>query len=123
MYCLVSSLFLTRGVSVRVCTCVNTHTRIHSAHRVLNVSPGVGTRHLEGQENPKGLNLGKYPFVYVYKVHMCIYMLGGRMRSRIKKILQHIYLPKNQNKSSECKTENSNRMTMIAFIITLGEIM
>jgi len=36
------------------------------------VSPGVGTRHLEGPKNPDGLNLGKCVFVYVYKVHMCI---------------------------------------------------
>jgi hypothetical protein len=28
-----------------------------------------------------GLNLGIYVFVYVYKVHMCVYMLGGGMRS------------------------------------------
>jgi len=37
------------------------------------VSPGVGMRHLEGD----GLNLGIYVFVYVYKVHKCMYMLGG----------------------------------------------
>jgi len=38
-------------------------------------------RHLEGPTNPDGLNLGIYIFVYVYKVHMCMYMLGGGMRS------------------------------------------
>jgi len=46
-----------------------------------DVSPGVGMRHLEGPKNPDGLNLGIHIFVYVYKVHMCMYMLGGGMRS------------------------------------------
>ena len=78
--CYVSSLFLTRvGVYVSVCGCIRTHT--HTAHQVLNVSLGVGTRHLEGPKNPDGLNLGKYVFLYVYEVHVCTYMLGGGMRS------------------------------------------
>ena len=34
-------------------------------------------RHLEGPKNPDGLNLEIHIFVYVYKVHMCIYMLRG----------------------------------------------
>jgi len=38
-------------------------------------------RHLEGPKNPDGLNLDIHIFVYVYKVHMCIYMLRGGMRS------------------------------------------
>ena len=38
-------------------------------------------RHLEGSKNPDGLNLGIHIFVYVYKVHMCMYMLEGGMRS------------------------------------------
>ena len=46
-----------------------------------DVSPGVGIRHLEGPKNPDGLNLGIHIFVYVYKVHMCIYILRGVMRS------------------------------------------
>ena len=45
-----------------------------------DVSPGVGMRHLEGPKNPDEQNLGIYVFVYVYKVHMCIHILGGRMR-------------------------------------------
>jgi len=49
---------------------VNTHT-LHMGY--LDVGPGVGTRHLQGPKNPDGLNLGIYVFVYVYKVHMCIY--------------------------------------------------
>jgi len=44
-------------------------------------SPEVGMRHLEDPKNPDGPNLGISEFVYVYKVHMCIYLLGGRMRS------------------------------------------
>ena len=60
--------------------CIRTHT--HTAHMgYLDVSPGVGMRHLEGPKNPDGLNLGIYVFVYVYKVHICIYMLEGGMRS------------------------------------------
>jgi len=47
----------------------------------LDVSPGVGMRHLEGLKNPDGPNLGIHIFVYVYKVHICMYMLRGRMRS------------------------------------------
>ena len=76
----VSSLFLTR-VEVYVCVsvCIRTHT--HTLHRCSDVSPGVGLRHLEGPKNPDGLNLDIHIFVYVYKVHMCIYILRGGMRS------------------------------------------
>ena len=63
-----------------VSVCIRTHTHaIHVGYS--DVSPGVRTRPLEGPKNPGGLNLGIYVFVYVYKVHMCIYMLGGGMRS------------------------------------------
>ena len=76
----VSSLFLTRvGVYVCVSVCIRTHT--HTLHRCSDMSPGVGMRHLEGPKNPDGLNLGIHIFVYVYKVHKCIYMLRGGMRS------------------------------------------
>ena len=69
------------GGSVCVCMCVYTHTYTHTAQMgYSNVSPGVGMRHLEGPKNPDGLNLGIYIFVYVCKVHMCMYMRGG-MRS------------------------------------------
>jgi len=76
----VSSLFLTR-VRVYVCVsvCIRTHT--HTLHRCSDVSPGVGMKHLEGPKNPDGLNLDIHIFVYVYKVHICIYMLRGGMRS------------------------------------------
>jgi len=76
----VSSLILTRvGVYVCVSVCIRTHT--HTLHRCLDVSPGVRMRHLEGLKNPDGLNLDIHIFVYVYKVHVCIYMLRGGMRS------------------------------------------
>ena len=60
---------------------VYTHTHTHTAHGVLDVSPGVETRHLEGPKNLDGLNLDICAFVYVYKVRMCICMLGDGMMS------------------------------------------
>jgi len=70
------------GGSVCVCGCVYTHTHTHTTQMgYFHVSPRVGTRHLEGPKNPDGLNLGIHIFVYVYKVHMCMYMLRGGMRS------------------------------------------
>ena len=70
------------GGSVCGCTCVYTHTHTRIAQmRYSDVSPGVGMRRLEGPKNPDGPNLGIYVFVYVYKVHMCTYMLGGGKRS------------------------------------------
>jgi len=69
---------------VYVCIHTHTHTHTHIAQiGYSEVSPGVGRRHLqlEDPKNPDGLNLGIHIFVYVYKVHMCMYMLGGGMRS------------------------------------------
>ena len=86
----VSSPYFTRvGVYVGVCVSTQTHTHnvytrthTHTAHMGYSfVSTGVGMRHLEGPKNPDGLNLGIYVFVYVYKVHMCMNMLGSGMRS------------------------------------------
>ena len=76
-----------------VCVCVYTHTHTHTAQMgYLDVSPGVGMRHLEGPKNPDGPNLGMYIFVYVYKVRMCMYMLGGGMRSWTNCFfLQHVF--------------------------------
>ena len=62
-----------------MCMFVYTHAHTHTTHGVLNVSPGVGMRHIVGPKNPVGLNLGIYVVVYVYKVHMCICMLGCGM--------------------------------------------
>jgi len=66
-----------------VSVCVNAHTHTHCTDGVLgcvNVSPGVGMRHLEGPKNSDVLNLGINIFVYACKVHVCMYMLGGGMR-------------------------------------------
>jgi hypothetical protein len=68
--------------SVCGCMCVYTHTHTHTAQLgYTDVTPGAGMRHLDGPKNPDGLNLGIHIFVYVYKVHVCMYMLGGGMRS------------------------------------------
>jgi len=67
---------------MRVYASVYAHTHTHTAHMGYSVvTPGVEMRHLEGPTNPDGLNLSIYVFVYVLKVHMCIYMLRGGMRS------------------------------------------
>jgi len=77
----VSSHFYAGG-SVCGRMCVYTHTHTHTAQMGYSVvSPGVGMRRLEGPKNPDRLNLSIYVFVYVYKVYMCMYMLGDGMRS------------------------------------------
>ena len=82
----VSLIFLTWvGVYVDAYAFIRTHT--HTAHGVLDMSPEVRMRHLEGPKNLDGLNLGIYVFVDVYKVHMCIYMIGGGTRSWTKYFL------------------------------------
>jgi len=94
------------GGSVCACMCVYTRTHTHTAQMgYSDVSPGVGMRHLEGPKNPDGLNLVIHIFVYVYKVHMCRYMLGGGMRSWTNCFFLNIFcLPKKKNKRSERKT-------------------
>ena len=59
-----------------VYVCVYAHTHAHFTDGVLGCerrgrdeTPGG-----EGPKNPDGLNLGIHIFVYVYKVHMCMYM-------------------------------------------------
>ena len=88
----VSSVSVTR-VGVYVGVCVYTHSHAHTAHMEYSVvSPGVEMRHLEGPKNQDGLNLSICVFVYVYKVHVCMYMLGGRLRSWTNSIVfQHIF--------------------------------
>ena len=73
---------LNAGGSVCGCMCVYTHTHTHTAQMGYSVvSPGVGMRRPEGLKHPDGLNLGICVFVFVYIVHMCMYILGGGMRS------------------------------------------
>ena len=70
------------GGSVCGCMCVYTHKHTHTAQMGYSVvSPGVEMRHLEGPKNPDGSNFGIHIFLYVYKVHMCMNMLGSGMRS------------------------------------------
>jgi len=70
------------GGSVYGCRCVYSHTHTHTAQMgYSDVGPGVGMRHLEGQKNLDGLNLGICIFVYVYRVHVWMCMPGGGMRS------------------------------------------
>ena len=78
-----SLIFYGAGSICGCIVCMRTHTHTLQVG-YLDVSPGVGTRNLEGPKNPDGLNVGIYIFVYVYKVHMCqasIDMLEGGMRS------------------------------------------
>jgi len=78
------------GGRVCGCTCVYTHTYTHTAQMGYWMC---------AQESGSGdtwraqrLNLGTHIFVYVYKVHMCMYMLGGGMRSWTDYFfLQHIF--------------------------------
>ena len=112
------------GGSVCECMCVYTHTHTHT-HTAqmgyLDVSPGVGKRHLEGLKNPDGLNLGIYVFVYVFKagmhqprlvwyaprgtaiVHMYIYMLRGGRRSWTNCFFV-LYIFSKKSKRCKCKT-------------------
>jgi len=74
----VSPHFL-QGVDVYVrCVCVYAHT--HTLHVwYSDVSPGVGTRHLESPEEIQ-MYCSDSIHIYraVYEVHMYIYMLGYR---------------------------------------------
>jgi len=56
----------------------------------LDMSPGVGMRHLEGPKNPDGLNLGTYVFVYVYKVHMKQQVLSVCTESTWENITKYV---------------------------------
>jgi len=84
--------------------CVYVHTHTHTAQMgYSDVSPGVGTRHLEGPKDPDGLSLGIYVFVYVYKVHMCMYMLGGGMLGLTAFSFNIVFLLKKKSKRCERK--------------------
>jgi len=61
--------------------CVYAHTYTHCTDGVLGCEPRSRDETPGGPEESEWTNLGIYIFVYVYKVHMCMYMLGGGMRS------------------------------------------
>ena len=89
------------GGSVCGFRCVYTHTHTHTAHMgYLDMSLGVVMRHLEGPRNPDGLNLSIYVFVYVYKV-ICMYMLGGEMRSWTKCFFSLIFFAFRKRKAKD----------------------
>ena len=95
------------GGSVCGCRYVYSHRHTHTAHMVyLDVSPGVGMRHLEGPKNPDGLNVDVHIFVYVYKVHTCIYMLRGRMRSWTNCFCSLKYFSFRKRKAKDVKANN-----------------
>ena len=80
----------------------------------LDVSPGVGMRHLEGPINPDGLNLGIHVFVSVYKIHMCIYMLRGGMRSWTNCFfLEHIFSSIKEKQKIKIKSVGTKREIML----------
>lgn len=67
---------LPRGWSVCVCVCVYVHTQIHASCGVLEPRSQE-----ESTNNPGGLHLGIYVFVYVQKVHMYRYMLWNEIKT------------------------------------------
>ena len=54
---------------MRACVCEFAHTHARCTDGVLDASPGIGMRYLEGLKNPDGLNLGIYVFVYMYYIY------------------------------------------------------
>jgi len=92
--------YLSKCDNDSVCGCMFAymHTHLHTAHRVLDVKPGVGTRHQEDPKTPDGLNLGIYVFVYVYQVNMCTFILCGGMRSWTDYLLCLTYFPFQRSK-------------------------
>jgi len=78
----VSPYFL-QGVDVYVlCVCVYTHT--HTLHVVYSdVSPGVGTRHLDG---PEEIQMYCSDCIHIYRAvtnHTCIYICWATVRGLI----------------------------------------
>ena len=97
------------GGCVRSCMCVYTHTHTHTAHGMLDVSPGINTRHFEGESTcTKSRQICIR--ICVQSPHMCIYVLGGGMRSGLTVFFFNIlFLLKKQIKRCDRKTENSNQ--------------
>ena len=105
----VSSLFssLTRvGVYVGVCVCVRTHTHTHCTDWVLGCEPR-GRDETPGEPKESRLNLGIYMFVYVYKVHMFMYLLGGGMRSWTNCFFLEYIFPSVKEKQKTRKTTDN----------------
>jgi len=73
-----SSLFFDGELDC-MCVCVYTHTHTHTACWVLNVSARVGRTPGELEESRSTKVLYTCRPVYVYKVHVSIYMLGCGM--------------------------------------------
>ena len=58
-----------------MCVCVYTHTGTQTEQMgYLDVSPGSRDETPGGPEESDELNLGIHLFVYVSKVHMCMYI-------------------------------------------------
>jgi len=64
-----------------VYVCVHAHTLTHCTDGVLGCEPRSRDETPGGPEESRWINFGIHTLVYVYKVHMCICMLGGGMRS------------------------------------------
>jgi len=80
-------LFFTRmGVYFGVCVCVHTHTHTHCRWGA-RCEPRGRDNTLGEPEKSRWSKLGVYVFVYVYKVHMNIYMLRGGMSSGLTAFL------------------------------------
>ena len=103
----VFSLF-NAGGSVCVCECVYTHTHTHTAK-----VPRVGMRHLEGPKNPDGLNPDIHIFVYVYKVHKCMYILRGGIRSWTNCFFSLTYFSFRERKAKDVNANHRSSQILI----------
>jgi len=91
-----------------VCVYARAHT--HTGYSV--VSLRVGIRHLKDLNKPDGPNLRIHIFVYVYKSHMFMYMLGGRMRSLTNCFfLQHYFTFKKEKQKMLTQTTDNLKST------------
>jgi len=68
------------GGSVCGCMCVYTHTHTHCTDGVFRCEPR-SQHETPGGPEESGWTKSRYVFIYVYKVHMCMCMLGGGLRS------------------------------------------
>jgi len=86
-------LFLDARGSVCGCICMYTHIHTHCTWGTLTWAQGRD-KTLEGPEESRWTDLGIYVFVWMYKVHMCIYMLRGGIRSWTNCFLFYIIFSK-----------------------------